>query len=260
MRKISVCILLCIAITMFIPTSMAYGEELNAKTHNIVINTGDNALTVTETITINGKSNQTYDIIKFWVQSEAQNINVIFFKTQRISSTGVGNNTYACNISSFNIKMDSEIQVDISYTLSKDIKNFKKTMIRNTSTLTVEFDKNNILEEDNLKAGTYFSLQLYKPTETPVSWYIIVSIILLVILLVVTTVYSFRKQRLSKIKEIAGESEELLNTKKMLLMSILKDIEKQHRAKQISDDTYNKLKEQYKQQAVDTMKKLEEMK
>lgn len=244
---------------MFIPTSMAYGEEPNAEAHNIVINTGDNALTVTEAITINGKSNQTYDIIKFWVQSEAQNI-VIFFKTQKISSPPIGNNTYACDISSFNIKMDSEIQVDISYTLGKDIKNFKKTIIRNTSTLTVEFDKNSIFSEDNLKAGTYFSLQLYKPTETPISWYIIVSIILLVILLAVTTAYSFRKQRLSKIKEIAGESEELLSTKKMLLMSILKDIEKQHRAKQISDDTYNKLKEQYKQQAVDTMKKLEEVK
>jgi len=43
-------------------------------------------------------------------------------------------------------------------------------------------------------------------------------------------------------------------------MSILKDIEKQHRAKQISDDTYNKLKDIYKQQAVETMKKLEDTK
>ena len=43
-------------------------------------------------------------------------------------------------------------------------------------------------------------------------------------------------------------------------MSLLKDVEKQHRAKQISDDTYHKLKEQYKQQAVETMKKLEDTK
>jgi hypothetical protein len=56
-----------------------------------------------------------------------------------------------------------------------------------------------------------------------------------------------------------GESEELLSTKKSLLMTILKDIEKQHRAKQISDDTYHKLKEQYKQEAVNAMKKLEDI-
>jgi hypothetical protein len=156
--------------------------------------------------------------------------------------------------------MDSQIQLDISYTLSKDTKNFEKKMIRNTTTLKVQFDKNNILEESNLKADTYLNLQLYKPTETPISWYIIISISLLIILLVVSTAYLFRKQKLSKVKEIAGESEELLNTKKLLLMSILKDIEKQHRAKQISDDTYDKLKDIYKQQAVETMKKLEDMK
>ena len=41
-------------------------------------------------------------------------------------------------------------------------------------------------------------------------------------------------------------------------MSILKDIEKQHRSKQISDDTHHKLKEYYKQQAVEIMRKLED--
>ena len=42
-------------------------------------------------------------------------------------------------------------------------------------------------------------------------------------------------------------------------MSLLKDIEKQHRAKQISDDTYHKLKERYKQETVETMKQLEDI-
>ena len=43
-------------------------------------------------------------------------------------------------------------------------------------------------------------------------------------------------------------------------MEVLKDIEKQHRAKKISDDTYNKLKDQYKQDAVEAMKQLEDIK
>lgn len=259
MRKIIFCIFICIA-TLLIPTTLAQEEYLETDTHSIVISTTDNALEVAETLTIHGNSNQTYSIIKFWVQNDAQSINVIIGQNQEVSSTPIGNNTYTCDISSLDIKMNSQIQLDISYSLNRDIKNFKKTMIRNTTTLTVQFDKNNILEESDLKVDTYLNLQLYKPTETPISWYIIISISLLIILLVVSTAYLFRKQKLSKVKEIAGESEELLNTKKLLLMSILKDIEKQHRAKQISDDTYNKLKDTYKQQAVETMKKLEDSK
>ena len=68
-----------------------------------------------------------------------------------------------------------------------------------------------------------------------------------------------RKQR-SKAKRSIVESEETLTTKKTLLLSLLKDLEKQHRSKTVSDDTYNKLKEEYKQQAVDAMKKLENLK
>jgi len=45
-----------------------------------------------------------------------------------------------------------------------------------------------------------------------------------------------------------------------LLLSILKDIEKKHRSKDISDETYHKLKDEYKQQAVEVMKKIEDKK
>ena len=38
---------------------------------------------------------------------------------------------------------------------------------------------------------------------------------------------------------------------------MLKDIEKQHRGKQVSDETYSKLKSEFKQQAVAVMQKLE---
>ena len=43
-------------------------------------------------------------------------------------------------------------------------------------------------------------------------------------------------------------------------MSLLKDLEKQYRAKSISDDTYSKLKDEYKQQALEVMRKLEDLK
>jgi len=260
MRKILICIILGIVTIILLPSAMASTEDITIETHDISISTGDNIIRVEEILTIQGISNETYGIIKFWIQDDAEDINIIV-NNNKVSYTSA-DNEYICNISSFNIKMDSSIQVTISYTLSKDTERFKKTISSNTTSISVEFDKNNLWNGKNLPAGVglYFDLLLYEPSETPLSWYIIVSVALLVILLIVSTLYSFRKQRLSKIKEIAGESEELLTTKKMLLMSLLKDVEKQYRSKIISDDTYHKLKEQYKQQAVETMKKLEDMK
>jgi hypothetical protein len=41
---------------------------------------------------------------------------------------------------------------------------------------------------------------------------------------------------------------------------LLKDLEKQYRAKSVSDETYTKIKDEYKQQAVDVMKKLDDLK
>jgi hypothetical protein len=55
------------------------------------------------------------------------------------------------------------------------------------------------------------------------------------------------------------ESEELLTLRKTILLNALKDVEKQHRAKTVSDDTYNKLKDELKQQAVGVMKQLDDI-
>lgn len=258
MSKMLICILLSILIIAVVPIATVYGEDIDTKTHEIVIKTEDDAISVEESLTIQGESNETYETIKFWVQSEAEDINILV-NNNPLSYTSI-DNEYTCNISSFNITTDTLIQATISYTISKDIEEFKKEIVRNTTSISVEFDENEIFSGENLLSGASFTLRLYKPTETPLSWYIIVFIVLLVILLIVSTLYLFKKQRSLKIKDIAGESEDLLNTKKMLLMSLLKDIEKQHRSKKISDDTYHKLRGQYKQQAVETMKKLEDMK
>jgi hypothetical protein len=259
MSKTLICILLGVAIIVVVPIATVYGEDIDTKTHKIVIKTGDDVISVKEDLTIGDKSNQTYDAIKFWIPEGADSINILFNNNEAQSIDPVGNE-YTCNISNLDIKMNESLTVTISYTLSKDVEEFEKTLPRNTTSITVEFDKNKIYTGENLTTGASFTLQLYKPTETPLSWYIIVFIVLLVILLIVSTLYSFKKQRSLKIKDITGESEELLNTKKMLLMSLLKDIEKQHRSKKISDDTYHKLRGQYKQQAVETMKKLEDVK
>jgi hypothetical protein len=68
-----------------------------------------------------------------------------------------------------------------------------------------------------------------------------------------------RKQRTRETQKII-ESEEILSNKKTLLLSLLKDLEKKYRAKELSEDTYNKLKDDFKQQAVNVMKKLDDIK
>jgi hypothetical protein len=57
----------------------------------------------------------------------------------------------------------------------------------------------------------------------------------------------------------AFESKEVLSTEKTLLMDILKQIEKLHRTKKMSDDTYHKLKEYYKQETIEIMRQLENL-
>ncbi len=256
MKNILISVLLVTVIIAIIPTATVCGRDINTETHQIIISKEGDTLSIKESLTIRGTSNETYNTIRFWISDDAQDATVLVSNNE-VHYDPTGNNEYICNISSFNITEDSSIQLTIYYSMDKEIKEFERTLTRNTTSISVIFDENEIYSGKDLASGASFTLLLYEPTEMPVSWYIIVFIILLVILLAVSTLYSFRKQKSSK-RDITNESEELLSAKKTILMSILKDIEKQHRSKQISDDTHHKLKEHYKQQAVETMRKLED--
>lgn len=247
-----------IIILLLISSNLSLSEEINKQNHTISINTNDNKLLVTENLILKGNSNDTYDIINIWIMNEAEEIDVLFGGSPLIPITS-GDNFYELNVSSFDIEKNSTIQLIISYTLDIKIERFEKLITYNTEELTIDFDENNLFTGEDITKENHFSLILYKPTEVPLSGYIIVFILLLLVLLIVTVIYAFRRQRISKNKEITGESEDLLKVKKDLLMSLLKDLEKQHRAKKIHDDTYHKLKDHYKQQTVETMKKIEDI-
>jgi hypothetical protein len=236
--------------------SAAADNSITTVNHEINITTSDDTISVEEIMTLQGDSQDAYNNVSFWISQQAQNVDILI-NNNKATCTSSGDE-YICNVSAFlNISVDTPLTATITYNL-QDVEQFKKTITKNTSVLTVEFDGTILYSGNNLHPGMSFSLLLYQPLETPISWYIIVFIILLVILLAVTTLYSLRKQKYSKTKHIASESEELLDTKKKLLMSLLKDLEKQYRSKKISDDTYHTLKDTYKQQTVETMKKLED--
>lgn len=228
-------------------------------THIITITTAKSGLSVSESLHVaESSSNETYETMIFWLPTGAEGVSIAI--NSNAVTSAVSGNEYLCNLSSFSIPMNTSVQATISYTLSNDNEEFQRTLFHTTASLTITFNGQELYRAQQVMASTSFTLRLYKPTEAPLSWYIIVFILLLVILLAVSMFYSFRKQKSSTVKKTGSDSQEVLQTRKKLLMSLLKEIEKQHRAQQISDDAYHKLKEQYKQQAVETMKALEENK
>ena len=257
--------LLFIAIFMMISGSIiiVHGEDINTDTQDITIISNDNALAVIEDIKIDVIASDTFT---FWLQGEATDI-VILIDDVSIDYQTTDELNYTCNISGLDITKDTSIQ--ISYNLIRDVEIFKKVLHHNTSQLEIKLDDETIYYGEDLGKDSYIAITLKTPienvteTETIIQYqaptWIYVIIIILIIVVLLSFVFPSKKQKTTKTSTSSTGSEELLSTKKTLLMEILKDIEKQHRAKQISDDTYHKLKDQYKQEAVEAMKKLEDM-
>jgi hypothetical protein len=258
MKKILVFLALSIAITFSMPICSINAQEINTTEYEIIITTQEDKKIVRESFTIEGITDEHIQWINFSVQQGAEDI-LITVNGNSATYTSISGNQYSSNISSMEIEMDSQPNVEVSYYLEKSTENFQKELLIDSNNLIVRFDGTTIFSGDNLAEGFSLTIPLNIPSETPLPTYYVTAIILLIILLVVMGFYALKKQKTTKIKKITSESEELLTTKKAALMNILKDIEKQHRAKQISDDTYHKLKDEYKQDAVETMKKLEDI-
>lgn len=258
MRR-AILIILGIIISIAIMSSNVNALDINSTSHEVKITTGENDITVEETIILQGSSDE-INFISFWVQNDSQDVK-ISVDNQNVEYEII-DNIYFSNLTGLVTVGMSQPKIEITYKLNKEKKSYQKELIRNTNSFKVTFDGNILYTSTNLISGTSINVFLYesRTTETTLSWYLTLGIVLLLIILVVVTFYSIRKPKPTKVKERAIESEELLTTKKALLMSLLKDVEKQHRLKEISDDTYHKLKEHYKNEAVVTMKKLDDMK
>jgi len=258
MKKILTSLIALIMLLLIIQTT-AVSQEVESSTYSIVINEENGKITVTESISLIGETN---DTVRFWIQNGATGYGYTIEGSDLEQIVPeYKDNTYFYKISSPNITKDNKITVTLNYNLPQKTEDFqKKLLFNNTERISVKWNDKEIYTATNLRNNSYFDLSLYEVAESPLTWYIIGFIVLLIILLGVTTVYSFKKQKLTKKKDMASGSEEFLSTKKALLMELLKDLEKQYRAKKITDDTYHKIKEQYKQEAVETMKKLENFK
>jgi hypothetical protein len=232
-------------------------EDIDSSNTEIKIVTTDNYYNVEETIILKGNSEDIIKNIGFWIHDGSQDV-TISVNGENIDYE-VSNSIYTTNLTDLEIKENSQPTVKITYRIDND--NYNKGIIRNTSSFKVTFDGDILQTSTNLISGTTINLNLYKQTaaESDFNLYLIIVIVILIFLLLIVLLSSSRKPKQKKVKKSIIESEELLSTKKTLLMSILKDVEKKHRAKDISDETYHKLKNHYKNEAIETMKKLEDM-
>jgi len=249
-------ILAIIAIIMIILgcALLAYGQKIS-----IDATTEEDSISVIETIdtdvAIEGN-------ISFWIQNGATEIDVLVDGSS-VAYDSVGDNEYISDISALELTDESTVQ--ITYLLTKDTTNFEKTLLYNITSLTITYDDTEIYSGTNLKTDSTINIALPEELQTttqtneviPIWVYAI--ILILVILLIASFARPSKKQKSTK-KESLADSQELLSTKKAILMEILKEIEKKHRAKQISDETYHKLKDKYKQEAVEAMKRLDDLK
>jgi hypothetical protein len=245
--------------TAFLASASDADIIMEKQTVNISIS--EKGLLVEENILFNNTGIENATFIKFWIQHGIEDVKILAVESGDYLTPIITGNIRECNLTQNDLKLEAKNSLNfiLTYTLSTNTENFEKTFPYDSSSLSVTFNDELLYQVQKVQSGSSFSLHLYKPTEAPLSITYIVLIFLLVVILITSTLLLLRKQR-SRAKKSIVESEEILTTKKALLLSLLKDIEKQYRLKTISDDTYNKLKGEYKQQAVNVMKKLEDIK
>jgi hypothetical protein len=257
MKKIF--IILLFTLLIILQNNIVISKDLpNINKIDIDIITQSDKFYVEENINILGDSNISYNEIFIWINDNPEDLKIIFDNNE-IEANLIDNNKFSINLSSYNISKNTAVNIKIKYFYNKNENNFRKILFHNTDFLNIKFDDETIFTGLDLSVNSNILIPLYKPSEAPINSYIFIAIFLIVLLSLLSVYYIFRKQKYSKIKNIYGESKELLSTKKILLMSILKQLEKEYRAKKISDDTYNKLRDYYKKEAVDSMKKLEDI-
>ena len=255
-----------LTLSIVFPVVHAFDAGVATEQQAITISISDSGLDVEENIKVtNTDAYVNVTSVKFWIQQNAFDVEILAVESgDSLSSIIIGSNTRECNLSQYNLSIAHEDTLDIrlTYTLPTDTKYFVKTILYDTASLSITYGSDELYRGEHLVYNTESNsvqVLLHIATEAPVNIVYIIIIFLLVVVLVASTLLLMRKQR-AKVKKSIVDSEETLAAKKALLLSLLKDVEKKNRAKDISDETYNKLKEEYKQQAVDVMKKLEDIK
>ncbi|MBN1860049.1 MAG: hypothetical protein JW840_01155 [Candidatus Thermoplasmatota archaeon] len=269
MKKTGVLILIAfITILSLYPTVQASDAGIVVDQHLVTISLATTGLQVDETIKVTNANtaDQIVTSLRFWIQQSNQGTVKITELQSGIELIGlITGNIRTCNLSAANLTLPSgaSMTLQVTYYLPTTEQNFVKTLLYDTTLFSVTYEDRDLFKGEHLLYGSDVNnaiwIRLYQPTEAPLNITMIIIVFSIVIIVLAALLFLLKKQR-SKNKKTVAESEQTLTTKKTLLLSLLKDLEKQYRAQSISDETYNKIKDEYKQQAVDVMKKLDDLK
>lgn len=262
MKKIPFLFTIIICLLVLPSISTAATNPLSER-NTITITLTQEGLLVEENLRLNNTGFGDITHLTFWLQQDATNIKLLTIDegTTINPEPATSSHQRDYNLSKQNqtIPTGNTLELRLTYTLPTNTQHFEKKLQYDTTVLILTFNNDELYQLQDTTATTHLRLLLYRPSETPLNLIYLVVIFLLVVLIIALTLLLFRKRQ-TKARQKIIESEEILATKKQLLLTSLKDIEKQHRAKEISDETYTKLKDDYKQQAVTVMKKIEDLK
>jgi hypothetical protein len=226
--------------------------------HTIQLTTAQDIIQVRESITISSIINLTDNPLEVWIPSDADTIKISVENTL-VSFEKLTDTLYQVNTSSIT-SSTQPLSCEITYIVPASITTFSKTLQRNTSDFSINFDDKTIFISDGtIPKDVTITVSLPAETDDALfNMYTLTLTVLLIVLLIVSFVYGFRKKQNGGTRTRDSESEDMLSTEKTLLMDVLKQIEKMHRSEKISDDTYHKLKGYYKQQTIEIMKQLDD--
>jgi biopolymer transport protein ExbD len=232
----------------------------------VTISLTNTGLQVEETVRVTNTGTENVTSLRFWIQQDILDAaKITELQSGKDLVPLITGNIRTCNLSSMNLSMipNASMTLQVMYHLPSGAQNFIQTMLYDTTLFSVSYENRDLFQGEHLlygsEANNAIQIRLYKPTEAPLNITMIIIVFLVVIIVLAVLLLLLKKQR-SKTKKAVSESEETLSTKKTLLLSLLKDLEKQFRAKSISEETYTKIKDEYKQDAVDVMKKLDDLK
>jgi hypothetical protein len=232
----------------------------------ITISLANNVLNVDETLKVTNTGNTNVTTLQIWIQQNNQGaVKITELQSGKDLVPLITGNIRACNLSAANLSIQpgKSLTLQVTYSLLTSEQNFVKTLLYETTLFSVTYEDHDLFKGEHLLYGSDVNnaiwIRLYQPTEAPLNITVIIIVFAVVIFVLATLLFLLKRQR-TKTKKTLVESEDTLTTKKTLILSLLKDLEKQYRAKSISHETYNKIKDEYKQQAVDAMKKLDDMK
>lgn len=267
MKKTALLLLiLFLTLTTVYPSASASDAGVVVDQHLITITLTGTGLQVEETLKVSNTGNQNVTSLRFWIQQNSQGtVKITEQQSGKELVPLITGNIRTCNLTAANLSLlpGGLLNLQVTYVLPTNEQDFVKTLLYDSTFFSVTYEDRDLFKGEHLLYGSDVNnairIRLYQPTEAPLNITMIIIVFIIVILVLAALLLLLKKQR-SKTKKTIAESEETLSTKKTLLLSLLKDLEKQYRAQSISDETYNKIKDEYKQHAVDVMKKLDDMK